>query len=76
MRREFPAWAAGLAIGTGCGTLLWVTIETAVKDSSGIGLALSMALALAVTHLRTTAVQRRRAWLAAEAAALSPTQVR
>jgi hypothetical protein len=75
MKRELPAWIGGLAVGAGLGTVLWMAIDTAVPDTNGIGMALSAALTLVVTHLRTAKVQKRRAWLASEAVAMSPTRV-
>ncbi len=72
MRRELPAWIAGLALGVCSGILLWAAIDVAIRDTSGIGAALSTGLAIAVTHLRTTTLTKRRAWRDAEAIAQSP----
>ena len=62
MKRALPAWIGGLAVGTGVGTLLWVVVDTAIQDTTGIGVGLSAGLTLAVSHLWTTKVQKRRAW--------------
>jgi hypothetical protein len=71
MKHQWLVWTTGLSLGTAAGAVSWVVIDAATQDTSGLGLGLSVGLAVGVAHLWTAGLRKRRAWRAAEAAALS-----
>lgn len=60
MRLDVSVWVTGPAIGIACGAVLWLGIDTTITDTTGIGLALSTGLAVAVAYLWLRSAKRRQ----------------